>query len=377
MRKSTAKRASSPGDAKAVKREARGTKGGASKGGGKGKGKEKPVVQLDFDLAPARSEDPQRTAKEIEILEKVNDQSSANAAQQVVDILSPAASGWEMEVVRACCLALLRLMQNQNGLFAVIKAAAMECLHAIKETIVPEEGEPSVFQQEVQVVQEEAARKAAAYIETVDHIDFHELPNVMLLVGRLHRESELVCRKGFATLMRFASYDVAHRKDILHGGLVTVIAYVLKNFLEPELLQQSLLFLCRLSAAPFGKDASALILADESLLPAVITTLEDHPADMGMQLHGFRLLTVWSRASVDLRQEVLSSAAPSLLQASHKSISDAGLDHMGSWLWAIAGRSLVDDVSADYSYLQAQEKEDAPARKSSKGRKADRKSTMK
>lgn len=323
------------------------------------------MVELDFELQPARPEDPQRAAREIETLENITAASNASAAQQVVDILSPAASGEEKDVVRACCLALLRLMQEQKGFFGVIKASAMECLHAIKETIVPEEEDmPAVFEQEVRVVRDEASKKAAAYIENVDHIDFHELPQVLLLVAKLHRESELVCRKGFVTLMRFASYDTEHRKQIM-PPMVPVIAYVLKNFIEPLLLRQSLHSLCRLFPGPFGKDAAALVLADEDFLPAVINVLKDHPADMGMQLNGFRLLTVWSRASIELRQEVLNSAAPGLLQTHHKTISDAGLDHIGSWLWAIAGRSLMDDVDADCSHMKSKEDEDA-ARKAKK-----------
>lgn len=319
--------------------------GGASPGGGKGKGKgrQKPVVQVDFDLEPARPEDPQRALREIETLEKIDASSQSRAAQQVIEILSPAASGEEKDVVRACCLALLRLMQGQKGLLAVLNASTMECLHAIKETILPEDEGPAVFEMEVQVVRDEASKKAAAFLEKVDHVDFHELPTVLLLIGKLHRDSELVCRKGFSTLMRFASYDAAHRQEMLNGGLVPVLSSVLKNCLEPELLRQSLTFLTRLSAPPFGEEAAALVMGEAELLATVVSVLEDRPTDIGLQLNGFRLLTVWARASIELRQEVMSSAAPDLLRSTYQMLSDAGLDHIASWLWAIAGRTVVDD----------------------------------
>lgn len=383
--KTDGKRASSPGSdfkktptgGKSPMAKGGGEKG-KEKGKGKGKGKTRAIVAVDFDLAPARPEDPQRTAREIEFLGTVDAKSAATMAKKVIDILSPAASGQEVQVVRASCLALLRLMQEEQGLFAVVNASAFECLHAVKETVLKDEDEcPPVFEKEVQVVRDEAGKKAAAFLENVDHVDFHELPKVMLLVGKLHRDSELVCRKGFATLMRFASYDTAHRQEMLFGGMMTVLSFVLKNFIEPELLRQTLLFLCRLSASPFGKEAAGLVLADApipdsdhvGLLQTVITIMEDRPGDIGLQLNGFRLLTVWARASVDLRQEVLSSGAPQLLRTTHKMLSDAGLDHMGSWLWAIAGRTLEEDVSAEPAFLQADTKQAAedPGKKASKG----------
>lgn len=376
MAKTASERASSPQDKK-------GGKGDTGKGNLKGKGKgttQRNAANVDFDLAPPRPEDPQRVAREIELLETIDAKSPANMAKNVIEILSPAATGQEVQVVRACCLALLRLMQEEQGFFAVVNAYTFECLNAIKETVLKNENEdegPPVFEMEVQVVQNEGVKKAAAFIESVDHIDFHELPQVMLLVGKFHRVSETVCRKGFVTLMRFASYDTAHRQAMLADGM-HLCSLVLKTFLEPELLRQTLLFLCRLSASPFGKEAAGFVLADApsetnvGLLQTVITILEDRPGDIGLQLNGFRLLTVWARASSDLRQEVMSSGAPQLLRSHHKMLSDAGLDHIGSWLWAIAGRALEENAAAEPTLEEKQP--EAQGRKASKGSNGSRKS---
>jgi len=325
-----------------------------TKGKGKG-GKARPTgvgaAPPEFILQPARPEDPDRARQEIAFLETIGAASRETAAEQVIDILSPAASGSEVDVLQACFQAIRRFVnQAPNGLVAFLQSSGIECLRTVKTVV-----EQKPIQDEIKSVLGMIGQKASAYIECVDHVDFQELPQVLTLFTRLSKASDLVCRTGLQTLSRFASYDNQHRSEILENGIMSVLSSLMTDKPQPELLRQTFNFLMRLCAPPTGREAAAYILAEPDLLPNIMYVLEKCPLDQGLQLAGFRLLALWTRTELDLRKQVLESGAPAALQKVRSTLNAAGLSHIASWLWCIAGRSLVEEAEAAAAWLEIKE----------------------
>jgi len=268
-------------------------------------------------------------------LKGLSGKSKAADLEKLLNMIDEAELKEDADTLRKCCTAITRVTGTDAGFWLLYKNGMLEVLSHVLEQV-------ERVKLDVQVAYNAMVQQAAAWIATVDAIDFFKLDQVLELANRFAGEYRSVALSSVATLDRFTMQQVVHRKAILQAGGLHLIHRILSAHRSPEFCQETFVFLFHVCDIP-PEGAKPALKKELSIINTICETLDQAPMNMRMQVAGLRVMSLWQNWNDPAIDKAMRDAgADATYRAARESLISAGFMHAASWIDAIAGSALED-----------------------------------
>ncbi|CAE8632149.1 unnamed protein product [Polarella glacialis] len=312
---------------------------------------------------------------DLEFLSQVDSSSDEDAISKTFHFMSHGLSEGSREYVKASCLAVEQICEDDEGLLTMIKADGIEQMLAIIRYVPTADISPSLSEA-VNAAAAALHRRAALWLEHVDEVDFHLLPEVLYVATWLGAEDEDVALHALGAIERFVLHAVENSTLLLESDGLEVLHRIIGAHRAPELVTEALMLLFRVCDLP-PETIVGHVVKESGLIQTVVESMQHAPLNMRLQFAGLRLLALWARFRApevdpnipsmsmndvkDLIGLLKEARAMDVAQEVISNLQRSGLAHAASWMSVIALRLPESDPLPEVD-----ETTEVPSRKPSK-----------
>jgi len=290
--------------------------------------------------------------QELDFLAEVTYEASVEDVQKSFKLLGYGLKEGDRHYLKAGCSAIERVCEEHEGLQTLIKAKGVETMLSIVRHMPHAHVSPSMSEA-INAAAAAVYRQSSTWLDEVDQVDFHELPNVLHLAHWLGAEDEDVALSSLTAMERFILYRSEHAATLLASDALQVIHRIVGHNRTPELVTEAFSLVFRLCDTMQAEAVVPLVIKESGLVKTVVESLQQAPLNMRLQLTGLRLLALWSTLTftptedaaafrreqpTDLKDLVRQAGAEDHAKEVVSNLSRSGLTHAAGWISAIASR---------------------------------------
>jgi len=288
--------------------------------------------------------------QELNFLAEVTYEASVEDVQKSFKLLGYGLKEGDRHYLKAGCSAIERVCEEHEGLQTLIKAKGVETMLSIVRHMPHAHVSPSMSEA-INAAAAAVYRQSATWLDELDQVDFHELPNVLHLAHWLGAEDEDVAISSLAAMERFVLYRGEHAVTLLASDALQVLHRIIGHNRTPELVTEAFSLLFRLCDLCSGQAVVPVVIKESGLVKTVVESLQQAPLNMRLQLTGLRLLALWSTLTMEVEDTGYTRSEPKDLkdlvrQANAEdharevvaNLSRSGLTHAAGWISAISSR---------------------------------------
>ncbi|CAJ1388287.1 unnamed protein product [Effrenium voratum] len=285
-----------------------------------------------------------KKAADLKWLEEVNSSIGESLVPRVFQLLGFGLAQGERQFLRAGSSAVERICEDNEGFISLVKAKGVETMLSFLRHLPQAQIAPATSEA-VNAAGAAIFRRAAAWLDEVDEVDFDQLQHVLYLAFWLGGEDEDVALSALGAFERFTLYRTENGATLLQSEVIQVLHRIIGHNRAPELVSEAFTLLYRLCDAPAA--VVVPLLTDENgIIQTVVESMTQAPLNMRLQLAGLRLLALWSQYDVgedpadqkDLKLFIREANAYEVSRDVISNLTRAGLSHAATWMSTISSR---------------------------------------